>query len=55
MNNTVVEDELPFDDNSYDICYECTGLGDDYTYDPDLDALVSNCDTCPFRTGGSND
>lgn len=38
------EDYDPWDD--YDWCYECTGYGDDYSYDEDGE-LVSNCDDCP--------
>ena len=34
-----------------DKCYECTGYGDDYRYDPDTDELICNCDDCPFREG----
>lgn len=29
------EDEAEFD---YDVCYECTGYGDDYRYDAETDA-----------------
>lgn len=32
-----------------DICYECSGYGDDYYYDPETDELVCNCDTCYFN------
>ena len=39
-----IEDDDPWDD--YDWCYECTGYGDDYSYDEDGE-LVSNCDNCP--------
>ena len=28
-----------------DICYECGGYGDDYSYNED-GKLVCNCDTC---------
>lgn len=35
----------PLDD--YDICYECSGYGDDYSYD-DNGNLICNCDACPF-------
>lgn len=31
-----------------DFCYECTGYGDDYSYDENRE-LVSNCDTCPMN------
>lgn len=40
------EDESEFD---YDVCYECTGYGDDYHYDPDTDDWVCNCDDCPYN------
>lgn len=38
------------DDYDYyaDICYECSGYGDDYMYDEDGE-LVSCCPTCPFN------
>ena len=38
-----------YEDYYDNICYECTGYGDDYYYDEELDELVCNCDTCPFR------
>lgn len=43
-----IEDEDDWDDpwDDYDWCYECTGYGDDYSYDDDGE-LVSNCDNCP--------
>lgn len=31
-----------------DICYECTGYGDDYYMDDDGN-LVSACSDCPFN------
>lgn len=31
-----------------DRCYECTGYGDDYSYDEDGE-LVSNCTYCPWN------
>lgn len=35
--------------NDYDaeLCYECTGYGDDYYYDNEKDELVCACDNCP--------
>lgn len=30
----------------YDVCYECSGYGDDYYVDDDGN-LVSNCTNCP--------
>ena len=35
--------------DDYDWCYECGGYGDDYSYDPETDELVSNCDSCPHN------
>lgn len=32
-----------------DYCYECSGYGDDYSYDEETDELVSNCPNCPFN------
>lgn len=32
----------------WDECYECRGLGDDYSIDEDGE-LVSNCDDCPLN------
>ena len=46
------EDESEFD---YDVCYECTGYGDDYRYDPDTDDLVCNCDDCPYNPVNQDD
>lgn len=43
MNN--YEDDDPWDD--YDYCYECSGYGDDSSYDSETDTWISNCDTCP--------
>ena len=31
-----------------DRCYECTGYGDNYSYDEDGE-LVSNCIDCPWN------
>lgn len=36
-----------YGDNYYDICYECSGYGDDYYINEDGE-LVSACLTCPF-------
>ena len=46
------EDYDPWDD--YDWCYECTGYGDDYSYDEDGE-LVSNCDDCPNNPNRRDD
>ena len=46
------EDELEFD---YDVCYECTGYGDDYRYDAETDDLVCNCDDCPYNPVNQDD
>jgi hypothetical protein len=32
-----------------DYCYECTGYGDDYIWDEELQDFVSACDDCPFN------
>lgn len=37
------------DENEFDYCYECGGYGDDYTYDPEEDALRWNCPDCPMN------
>ena len=37
------------DEWELDPCYECTGLGDDYSYDEEQDELVSNCADCPHN------
>ena len=29
-----------------EICYECTGYGDDYRWDDELQDFVSNCEDC---------
>ena len=42
-------------DDYADRCYECTGYGDDYRYDPDTGDYVKNCDDCPYCSDGSND
>ena len=34
------------EDELYEICYECTGYGDDYYYDEESQDLVSNCEDC---------
>ena len=46
------EDESEFD---YDVCYECTGYGDDYRYDAETDDLVCNCDDCPYNPVNQDD
>lgn len=38
-----------------DVCYECTGYGDDYRYDAETDDLVCNCDDCPFNEANQDD
>jgi len=42
------------DDDAYDHCYECSGLGDDYSFDDDGE-LVSNCTDCPFNPSRNDD
>lgn len=34
--------------NEYDVCYECTGYGDDYSIDENGE-LVHNCENCRFN------
>ena len=41
-------DDLPFDDDDYDVCYECTGYGDDYWINDDGE-LECMCSICPFN------
>ena len=46
------------DDDQYylDMCYECTGYGDDYYFDEETGELESSCCTCPaFKHFQSND
>ena len=38
----------------YDHCYECTGYGDDYSFDEDGN-LVSNCEDCPHNPSRADD
>ena len=38
-----------------DYCYECTGYGDDYYYDEELDDLVCACDDCPYNDNNWED
>ena len=47
-------DELPFDDESYDVCYECSGYGDDY-YTDENGEMQCACFDCPFWGGNSDD
>lgn len=35
------------DMTDYEICYECTGYGDDYHWDEEKEELVCSCDNCP--------
>ena len=35
-----------YDSELAETCYECTGYGDDYYYDSELDDWVSACDKC---------
>lgn len=48
-----VKEDQEHDDSEYDftredICYECGGYGDDFSFDEDGE-LVCNCPTCPFN------
>lgn len=36
------------DDELYDQCYECRGLGDDYMTD-EFGEQISMCETCPMN------
>lgn len=45
-------EEDPWDD--YDVCYECTGLGDDYYFDEDGE-LVCACDECVCNPANRDD
>lgn len=36
-----------------DRCYECSGYGDDYSFDDDGE-LVSNCDDCPWNNSSAD-
>ena len=36
-------------DELYEICYECTGYGDDYYYDEKSGDFVCACDDCPYN------
>lgn len=38
-----------------DYCYECTGYGDDYYYDEELNDLVCACDDCPYNDSNWED
>ena len=40
--------------DNYDYCYECKGLGDDYSYDEDGN-FVDNCSECPFNSCNTED
>lgn len=38
-----------------DYCYECTGYGDDYYYDEELNDYVCACDDCPHNDNNWED
>lgn len=40
---------MKWDDYRAEVCYECTGYGDDYSVDEDGE-LVCNCDTCSYNS-----
>lgn len=48
------EETYDWDDDA-ERCYECTGYGDDYYYDEDLDELVCACDDCPYNGRNQED
>lgn len=39
--------------DNYDVCYECTGYGDDY-YLNDEGEWVSACETCPYNSANED-
>lgn len=47
----LIEDKLWED---YEYCYECSGYGNDYSFDDDGE-LVCNCDDCLFNQERSDD
>ena len=40
--------------DNYDVCYECSGYGDDYYFDDDGNLVIS-CDDCPFYERGEQE
>ena len=36
-------------DDYDDRCYECTGYGDDYSFDSETGEYVRNCYDCPYN------
>lgn len=54
QKNRPDEDDQDFFED-YNFCYECTGYGDDYYYDADLDDLVCACDDCPHNENNWED
>lgn len=42
-------------DDYDDRCYECTGYGDDWYYDEELDKYVRACDDCPYNGEGEEE
>lgn len=55
LYDVVDDEEEDYDTwDDYDWCYECTGYGDDYSYDDDGE-LVSNCDNCPNNPNRRDD
>ena len=38
-----------------DICYECTGYGDDWYTDPETGENVCACDECPYNVNDEDD
>jgi len=38
----------------YDVCYECTGYGDDY-YEDENGEMKCACDDCPYYCGDDED
>ena len=46
-------DLLPFEEDPFDPCYECRGLGDDYVITEDGE-LEDWCPNCPYYRGGND-
>lgn len=45
---------MSWEDEEDDRCYECTGYGDNYSYDEDGE-LVSNCPDCPWNSANDDE
>ena len=49
-NEKLSQTLMPWNDNDWcsDLCYECTGDGDDFYIDLETGELVNVCDGCPY-------